>query len=52
MNYNIGIDKKAMVERMAERVHQFATRMEEYMRSTYNETEVRVEFVNPPHIIK
>ena len=36
-----------MAERMAERVRQYATRIREYTRPTYNETEVRVEFVNP-----
>ena len=32
---------------LAERVNQFAAQFDEYRRQTYNETEVRVDFVNP-----
>ena len=32
---------------LAERVGQFAAQFDEYRRQTYNETEVRVDFVNP-----
>ena len=47
MDYDFNINREAMAERMAERVRQYATRIREYTRPTYNETEVRVEFVNP-----
>lgn len=40
-------NKNAMEKKMAERARQYAARIKEYTRSTYNETEVRVEFVNP-----
>jgi len=36
-----------MVKKVIERVHQYSTKVSEYKRSTYNETEVRIEFVNP-----
>lgn len=34
-------------ELVAEKVRQFSSKIKEYKRSTYNETEVRVDFVNP-----
>ena len=40
-------NKSAMVKKVIERVHQYSTKVSEYKRSTYNETEVRIEFVNP-----
>lgn len=34
-------------ELVAEKVKQFSSKIKEYKRSTYNETEVRIDFVNP-----
>lgn len=36
-----------MAKKVIERVRQYSTKIREYTRPTYNETEVRVEFVNP-----
>ena len=36
-----------MKQRTVERVQQYATHLAEYRRQSYNETEVRVDFVNP-----
>lgn len=47
MDYEFNINRDEIAQRMAERVQQYATRISEYTRPTYNETEVRVEFVNP-----
>ena len=40
-------DRQTWQTQLGERVRQYASRIEEYTRSTYNETEVRVDFVNP-----
>lgn len=47
MDCKFSIDRKAMAKKVAERVHQFSVRIREYTNQAYNETEVRVEFVNP-----
>ena len=47
MNKNYSVNKDEMTQKMAERVRQYAMRIKEYTRPAYNETEVRVEFVNP-----
>ena len=47
MDSDFVINKGVMAEKMVERVRQYAMRINEYTRSTYNETEVRIEFVNP-----
>lgn len=41
------IDKGKMKNQLSERVRQFACGISEYTSSTYNETEVRIDFVNP-----
>ena len=41
------LDREACKARLSERVHQFSSHITEYTRQTYNETEVRVDFVNP-----
>lgn len=46
-DYDFRLSRETMAEKMAERVHQYTSRVTEYTRATYNETEVRVEFVNP-----
>ena len=40
-------DRQTWQALLGERVRQYASRIGEYTRSTYNETEVRVDFVNP-----
>lgn len=47
MDYDLSMDRNAMRARLAERVQQYASRIAEYTRPAYNETEVRVDFVNP-----
>lgn len=47
MDHYYSVDRDEMARKMSERVHQYAMRIKEYTRPTYNETEVRVEFVNP-----
>lgn len=47
MSNDFNIYKEALAKQMKERVHQYATRIKEYTHPSYNETEVRVEFVNP-----
>lgn len=47
MDFDSGIDRAIMLKRVAGLVHQFSVRIGEYKSLTYNETEVRVEFVNP-----
>lgn len=47
MGFDSGIDRAIMLKRVTGLVHQFSVRIGEYTSSTYNETEVRVEFVNP-----
>ena len=39
--------KEEAKRRTAEKVRQYASHIDEYKRCTYNETEVRVDFVNP-----
>ena len=40
-------NRQSCKEKIIERVRQFSSHVSEYMRQTYNETEVRVDFVNP-----
>lgn len=47
MDYDFTIDIQNQQAQLAERIHQYADRIAEYTRPTYNETEVRVDFVNP-----
>lgn len=43
----IQIDRQIGKASLVERVHQFASHISEYTHQSYNETEVRVDFVNP-----
>ena len=47
MDINAKIDRQACKASLSERVHQFSSHISEYTRQTYNETEVRIDFVNP-----
>jgi len=47
MDYNFSIDSQNQHAQLAERIRQYTERITEYTRPTYNETEVRVDFVNP-----
>lgn len=47
MDNRLPIDRKVRQAQLGERVRQYASRIAEYTRPTYNETEVRVDFVNP-----
>lgn len=47
MDSRFSNDRQAWRVQLGERVHQYASRITEYIRPTYNETEVRVDFVNP-----
>ncbi len=47
MSYTFSTDRITGKALLAERVQQYALRYSEYARPTYNETEVRVDFVNP-----
>ena len=47
MSYTFSSDRSTGKASLAERVQQYALRYSEYARPTYNETEVRVDFVNP-----
>ena len=47
MDYRFSNDRHGWRTQLGERVRQYASRIAEYTRPTYNETEVRVDFVNP-----
>ena len=47
MEHEFHPDREAMRTQLSERVALYASRITEYTRPTYNETEVRVDFVNP-----
>lgn len=47
MNFERVFDREKGQDRLGERIRQYAEKLTEYMRSTYNETELRVDFVNP-----
>ena len=47
MDHFYSVDRDEMARKISERVRRYAMRFKEYTRPTYNETEVRVEFVNP-----
>lgn len=47
MDDRLSNDRLARQTQLGERVRQYASRIVEFTRPTYNETEVRVDFVNP-----
>lgn len=47
MAYSFSSDRATGKARVEERVQQYSSHMHEYTRPTYNETEVRIDFVNP-----
>ena len=47
MDMRTQINRQACMESLVERVHQFSSHISEYTSHAYNETEVRVDFVNP-----
>ena len=47
MSNNFNINKSAMAKKVIERVRQYSTKIREYTRPTYNETEVRDKIWRP-----
>ena len=47
MDYRFSSDRQMWKAQLEERVHQYASHIAAYTRSAYNETEVRIDFVNP-----
>lgn len=47
MDDRLSNDRLARQTQLGERVRQYASRIVEFTRPTYNETEVRVDFMNP-----
>ena len=47
MERDLQFDKEKMRNLLSERVNQYAYGISEYTAPIYNETEVRVDFVNP-----
>ncbi len=47
MDYNFTLDMSGQQKELIERIHQYSDRIAEYRHTAYNETEVRVDFVNP-----
>ena len=47
MDFDYSFDVQSRQAQLAERIRQYGDRITEYTRPTYNETEVRVDFVNP-----